>query len=299
MRVVAAILIVLPVSVAAQSGNAAVDMRVLDADRTSLEEPVPRFKKQAIQSVSVSGGWLRSIDDDLSSTFLSTSIALGVPLGSFDNILGVTPSFRVDSFDADRALDVPGELYETGVQFFFRKRINDRWSAMSIVRPAIRSDFTTDDNALRIFGLGLVTVECIPDRLSTSLGAVYLDRADLPLLPAIGLTWTPRSTTRLDLRFPESRLSQRLHKDGSRSETWAYLSGGLGGNTWAVTRRSGQTDELSIRDFRLLAGAEKTVAGGGGWFAEAGFAFARRIEFESGGETELGNAVLLQAGWSY
>jgi hypothetical protein len=29
----------------------------------------------------------------------------------------------------------------------------------------------------------------VPDKLSLSFGAVYLDRADLPLLPAVGLTW--------------------------------------------------------------------------------------------------------------
>ncbi|MFK7821965.1 MAG: DUF6268 family outer membrane beta-barrel protein [Planctomycetaceae bacterium] len=263
------------------------------------EEPIRRFKKQAIQSVALSGGWLVGTDNDLNSQFFETSIGLGVPLGSLDNILGVTPSFRVDRIDAADGIDIPSELYEVGVQFFYRKAINDRWSFMGIVRPAIRSDFTTDDQAFRIFGLGLLTKDCIPDYLSVSFGAVFLDRADLPLLPAIGLTWTPRTDMRLDLRFPESRLSHRLQKNGSQSETWAYLSGGLGGNTWAVTRESGETDELSLRDIRLTIGLERILDGGGGWFAEAGYAFKRRLEYESGDEIEFSNGVLFQAGWSY
>ncbi len=240
------------------------------------------------------------LEEDLDSRFLEASIGLGVPLGSLDNILGVTPSLRIDWLDAVPELDVPSELYEVGVQFFYRRELNDVWSAMAIVRPSIRSDFTTDNDAFRVFGLVLLTRECIPDYLSVSFGAVSLGRADLPVLPALGLTWTPSPQTRLDLRFPESRLSTRIAKDGANSETWCYLSGGLGGNTWAVTRATGETDVLSIRDWRLTLGVEHIVDGGGGWFAEVGYAFSRRIEFDSDEEEQdLSDGILLQAGWAY
>ena len=52
------------------------------------ELPVNRFKKQAVQKITADSGWLRATEDDLSSSFFETSISLGVPLGSFDNILG-------------------------------------------------------------------------------------------------------------------------------------------------------------------------------------------------------------------
>lgn len=301
MRVLLILLTALQASALAQTRNSThLPESTFDSFLRKREEPaVSRFKKQAVQKFELAFGHLVGIDDDLSSTSFEASLGLGVPLGSLENILGVTPSFRVDWIDASSTMDVPSELFETGVQFFFRKPINDRWSAMAIVRPAIRSDFTTDDNAFRIFGLGLLTRQCLPGRLSMSFGVVYLDRADLPLLPALGLTWTPTNTAKLDLRFPESRWSQRLQKDGVRSETWAYLSGALGGNTWAVTRESGQTDELSLRDFRLTIGAEKVVDGGGGWFAEIGYAFGRRLEYESGDEIGLSDGVILRAGWAY
>ena len=268
---------------------------------TLAEQPISRFRKQAVQNISVSGGWLGATNgNDLSSSFFETSIGLGVPLGSFDSILGVTPSFRADFIDAAPSIDVPSELFETGVNFFYRRPINDRLSAMAIVRPSVRSDFTTSKEAFRIFGLGLLTWECRPDVLSLSFGAVYLDRADLPLLPAVGLTWTPKPTTKLDLRFPESKLAWRLAKDGSESETWSYVTAGLGGNTWAVTRADGQTDELSLRDIRLMFGIDHVTNGGGGWFAEFGYAFKRRIEYESTQtEIDLSDGVLLQAGWRY
>lgn len=264
-------------------------------------EPVRRFKKQAVQNVTLSGGWLASTDGDgLSNGFLSLSVGLGVPLGSFDNILGVTPSLRVDMLDADSRFDVPAELYATGVQFFWRKALGKRWSVMAIGGPSIRSDFTTSDKAFRLFGLGLLTWQYLPDELSLSFGAVYLGRADLPLLPAVGATWTPRPTIRLELRFPESRLAYRIAKRGAECEVWAYLTAGLGGNTWAVTRRDGRTDELSLRDWRVRFGIEQIVDGGGGWFIDVGYAFARRIEYERAGtEISLADGVLLRAGWKY
>jgi len=204
------------------------------------QAPLRRFKKQAIQKVSVSGGGIVATQNsDLNSRFLQTSIGLGIPLGDFDNILGATPSFHVDWMDSATVIDVPHTLYNVGVQFFWRKTLSDRWGFMTIARPAVRSDFSTSQDAFRIFGLALLTWKYIPNTLSLSFGAVCLDRADIPLLPAIGMTWRPNPRMRFDLRFPESRVADRLSKNGRDSEMWTYLSAGLGGNTWAVTRRSG------------------------------------------------------------
>lgn len=265
------------------------------------ETELKRYKKQALQSASLSGGTLIDIDgSDLSSSYVDVSIGSGIPLGNFDNIIGVTPRFRVDWIDAAANIDIPEELYQFELQFFYRRPIHDRLSAMAIVSPSIRSDLTTSNDAFRVFALGLLNWECVPEKLVLSGGAVYLGRADLPVLPAIGLTWTPTRVAKLDLRFPQSRFSYRLEKDGGRMEKWMYASLGLGGNTWAVTRSDSTTDELSLRDFRLAVGIEKLLDGGGGWFVEGGYAFNRRIEYESDeSEIELSDAVLVHGGWRY
>ena len=140
----------------------------------------------------------------------------------------------------------------------------------------------------------------MPEQLSLSFGAVALGRADLPVLPAVGLTWTPRTTTRLELQFPQSRFAWRLAKDGGASETWLSLSGGIGGNTWAVTRADGQSDAVSLGDIRFLLGLERIVDGGGGWCANVGYAFNRHFQYQSTDEkTDLSDGVILQAGWRY
>lgn len=290
----------------------------------SADLAVRRFKKQAVQTVEIADGWLGATKgNDLSSSFFEASIGIGIPLGLITGewsrseepstesgrtaaggdapeILGITPVFRVDFIDAAAGIDIPAQLYETGVSFFYRKPINDRFSTMAIVRPSVRSDFTTSDNAFRIFGLGLLIWDCVPEQVSLSFGAVYLDRADLPLLPAVGLTWTPQTTTRLELQFPQSRCAWRLAKDGCASETWLSLSGGIGGNSWAMTSAYGQSDVVSLGDIRLLLGLEHIVDGGGGWFADVGYAFNRHVEYQStDGTTNLSDGIILQAGWRY
>ena len=270
-------------------------------ESVSEEIELTRFKKQALQSVSVGLGTVADIGDDgLSNQFLDVSIGTGIPLGSFENIIGVKPRTRIDWIDAADTFDVPNQLYQFEVQFFYRRPIHDRLSAMAIVSPAIRSDLTTSDESFRVFALGLLNWQCVPDRFVLSGGAVYLGRADLPVVPAIGARWTPNRLTQLDLQFPTSTFARRLAKEGSNSETWAYLSAGLGGNTWAVTRRDKSTDELSLRDLRITTGIEKRLDGGGGWNIEVGYALARRIEFERAEqEIELDDAIVVQGRWSY
>lgn len=265
------------------------------------EAPLQRFKKGAIQKATVAAGTVQSFESGgISSSFYEVSLETGIPLGSFDNILGVTPMFRTDFINAAPDVDAPAELFQAGVSFFYRRKFSERWSVMGIVGPSIRSDFTTSENAFRVFGLGLLTWQAVPEKLGLSFGAVYLGRADLPVLPAVGLQWTPNVRTKLDLRFPESRLAWRLAKDGANSETWGYFSAGLGGNTWAVTRNDGTNDELSLREIRLLLGAEHLLSGGGRMFFETGLAVNRRLEYEAAEfEQTFGNAIVIQGGWSY
>lgn len=265
------------------------------------EPELRRFKKQAIQSVSVTSGLLADSDQvGIDQRFIEFSIGSGIPLGSFEDILGVTPAVRINWIDADVALDVPEELYEFELQFFYRRTIRERISWFAIVSPSVRSDLATDADAFRFFALALLRWECLPHRLTLSAGAVSLGRADLPVLPALGLSWTPSTRTRLDLQFPRSRLLYRLVKNGGESEIWSYFSAGIGGNTWAVTRQSGTTDELSLGDFQIVAGLQRLVDGGGKCFLEAGASLRRELEYEqTNTRVDLGDAFLLRGGWAY
>ena len=244
------------------------------------EAPVPRFRKSWFQGLQLSTGWLDDGNTDgLGITHFEAQLRSGIPLGSLDNILAISPSIRIDSLHGPTSIDVPETLYETGVNFFWMRQLSPRWAARVMVAPMVRSDFTTSENAVRVFGLGLLAWQWIPEELELSFGVVSLGRDDIPVLPAIGLVWTPTPQWRIDAVFPRPRVAYRWSKDAARSETWVYLSSALGGNTWAVSRSSGEVDELSLKDLRLLVGVEQIRAGGRGHFIEAGWVFARELEY--------------------
>src|SRR5690606_12700948 len=108
--------------------------------------------------------------------------------------------------------------------------------------------------------------------LDLSLGVVYLDRDDIPLLPVAGFTWTPSPQWQIDINFPRPRIARRIDKRGGLSESWVYTAVGLGGNTWAVERADGSDDVLTMRDYQWIFGWEHRRSGGRGLFVEAGAA---------------------------
>ncbi|TWT91601.1 hypothetical protein Pla100_49920 [Neorhodopirellula pilleata] len=270
------------------------------------EVPVERFRRGFFQGGELIGGYVgdaaapaRSVDE----TSWEARLAFGVPLGSLENILVVRPFFRADHLNGPTVVDVPATLYSTGATLFQRKQWNERVSTILIATPSVRSDFTTSDNAFRLFGLGLVNWQCRDD-LSIGLGAVYLDRADLGVLPAAGLTWTPAPWWKIDLMMPRPQINRRVWKDGGFAEAWAYAGATLGGNTWAVTRQSGpttgQSDELTVSGIRLFAGYEVIQTGNRGWKFEAGYVFNRSIEYENDAtDVDLDDALFVEAAWRF
>ena len=81
-----------------------------DAFQTSFPEqetPVQRYKKGFFQQLEFRGGLLVPTSDDLSSRYLESRLSVAIPLGNFENIMVVSPSFRVDDLDVSLDFDVP------------------------------------------------------------------------------------------------------------------------------------------------------------------------------------------------
>ncbi len=260
-----------------------------------------RMRSGCYQGSQASYGWLSdNPDSGLSIRTLDTSATFAVPLGSLEHLIMFTPFFRADIPEGAATLDLPDGLFETGVKTFWRRPINDRLTSSVLFTPSVRSDFETTENAFRLFGMGLLTWKCAPEKLTLSGGVIYTGREDFPILPAMGLLWTPSPRWRMDLQFPSPRLSYRILKDGANSETWVYLAGVFGGNTWAVTRASGLPDELTIRDLRLVTGVEHLLTRNRGVFAETGLVFDRSLEYATVAfERDLDAAYMLRAGISF
>ncbi len=268
----------------------------------ALEIPIEKFRRSFYQGAEVLGGHLMDLGDangGLDQTFEEARISFGLPIGSMDNILGLRPYFRADHFNGPDVIDVPGSVYETGVSILNQKKWSERFSSTIVITPSIRSDFQTSDNAFRLFGLALVNWQPRQE-LTISLGVVYFDRADFGVLPVVGLTYLPTPWWRIEATAPRPRISRRLWKDGGQAEGWAYLGGQIGGNTWAVKRTSGLSDELTVSEYQLIAGYEVIRAGNRGLFIEGGYVFGRSIEYEREDvDFDLDDAVAVRAGWRF
>ena len=268
---------------------------------SDCEIPLVRHRNGFLQGVQVSYG---SIGDDAATGIVvrtvDASASFAIPLGSMDNVISITPYFRADFLEAAAIFDVPDSLYETGVKMFWRRPISERLGSMILVTPSVRSDFQTSENAFRLFGLGLLTWQWVPKTLSVSGGAVYTGRQDYPVLPAMGLLWTPSPRWKYDIQFPSPKISYRLAKSGCDHETWGYLGGVFGGNTWAVKRTGGVSDELTLSDLRLVFGLEHLQPQNRSVFVEAGYIFNRSIEYTNiAFQQDLNAAMMLRMGVAF
>jgi hypothetical protein len=182
------------------------------------------------------------------------------------------------------------------------KQHSDRLSFMVGVTPGISSDFVATKDAIRISCLGAATYRW-KRNTQLMLGVAYLDRADISILPVAGLVWTPNEDSRLEVTLPRPRFAKRIHWNGywdSDSDDWVYLAGQLGGGTSAIRRSAGFDDEMTLRDFRLLLGVERTIEEGWNGCAEIGYVFGREIKLEQDAtKYRPSNTVLLKVGFSY
>ncbi|MHB0957927.1 MAG: hypothetical protein ACYC0X_19445 [Pirellulaceae bacterium] len=128
----------------------------------------------------------------------------------------------------------------------------------------------------------------LESNLDVALGADFLDRADIPLLPVVGLIWRPSSQVRLELLFPYPRMYVQLAK-GDR----LYCGGGLGGGTWAIERDNEVDDLATYRDLRIAVGLEHWDSGPAWKAFEIAYLFDRRLQFTSQAGDYCADATVL------
>lgn len=225
-------------------------------------------------------------------------VRLGIPLNkSRDSILGLQPGLRTFSLSGPEVVDVPEQLYDAQLSILWRKTYSERWSTNVWLQPKIRSDFETSEDNFFFSGGAFAKYTWIPDTLDVYFGALYLDRDDVSFLPGFGAVWTPTPDWRYEFLLPRPKFAKRVSRCYDREEKWVYLSGQLGGGSFAVTRDTGEADKVTLRDLRLFLGWESVRPGGGGKFVEGGYVFNRGIEYKNNEEEyDFGDAFLVRGG---
>jgi hypothetical protein len=142
------------------------------------------------------------------------------------------------------------------------------------------SDFDhVSSDSLRFLGRGLASIAASPN-LDVLVGAVYLDRIDVKLLPAGGVYWRPTPEWDLYLVFPNPKARKFLSAIGN-SKWYGYAAGEYGGGSWTVERAL-RDDRIDYNDIRVIGGLgweTQTLIRG---HIEIGYVFDREIIFASG-----------------
>lgn len=283
-----------------------------DPDPHQPAEPQPPWLERledwwnmAYQGIHSEAAYIGNVDDfslaewDVSATVLTVPVPGGPPPM-------LIPSFGVDYFRLPDSLDVPRELYSTSLELNWMRPLREGIMLNVAAAPRLNSDFeTSDSRAWRMTGrvLGFFTVR---DDLQLALGAVFLGRDDIPVLPGVGVVWNPDPRWQFNLMIPRPRIAWKWMDRGD-SQHWLYVGGQLGGNTWAFNHSNGTSDVMNYRDLRLLIGWELNRPANAATGQrkkilrlETGYVFARQVEFEdSPVEFEPGSTWLLRADLNY
>lgn len=211
----------------------------------------------------------------------------------------VTPQFGWHILAGPRSTDMPPQLYDLSLDFSMYRPVGDKWLLNVALTPSVFTDGNNlSGEALRMMGRGMAYYTASPT-LQWAGGIVYLDRTDLPVLPAFGAVCTPREDVRFELLFPKPRLAWRQWYSPV-VEQWVYVTGELGGQSWAIQRASGADDIATYRDLRFVLGLERKRTSGQSWFVEGGYVFGREIEYESNvGGASFNDTGFLRVGGTF
>jgi hypothetical protein len=261
----------------------------------------PGAKPGVLQRVKFINTWLSGRSgDDLEFFDTELMVSLGFPFPTVESPLVVTPGFGAHFLDGPDAPDMPAQVYDAYLDLLWKKPLTPELSIDVAITPGWYSDFEqSNSDALRIGGriIGFYTLSPFTKFV---LGAAYLDRDDVSVLPIGGVVWTPTDDWRLELVFPKPRIAYRSGCDGEFAWWW-YLSGEFGGGSWAIRREAGFDDVANYSDWRLMLGQELKRGLDSIFWAEIGYVFSRELSYNSGLPAEVmpPETVMLRVGVGY
>ena len=274
----------------ASIGRTAAQADAQDAAGRTIESPEQRADRRPRPRFETT----LSHGDGLTFGTARASLAAMLPIDPPKRMLLVNPTIAAHTLDSP--LETPSRLYSAGVHMMWMERLKDDMRLTIAVNPSVGGDEAEFGRQVRVFAMGAVAWDWIPDELRVTAGAAWLGRRDIGVVPAAGLEWTPGDDWNVSLILPRPRVARRLASSDT-SETWLYAAGAINGGTFDVRRRDGTVDELSIREFGASIGLELKGEGFGRGFCEIGAGFGRELQFEQTQETiDFGPGVVFRLG---
>jgi hypothetical protein len=239
----------------------------------------------------------RGGDNSLGTNDAEISLSVALPLPNRNNPIVITPGFTTHFLDGPAGTDLPPRLYDAYVAFNWYPRFTPRLGAIVSISPTAFTDFEKwDNNTLRLPGKLLLRYTWAEYERELVLGIIYLDRDDIPWLPAAGLVWTPSPYVCYELIFPRPRVMWMINEQAEH-EDWAYICAELGGGSWSIQRVPSYTqDVVTFVDYRAIVGIERRKPGGAGFRIEAGYIFGRSFEYASTGQSFQPDSAVMVRG---
>jgi hypothetical protein len=215
---------------------------------------------------------------ELSSTFTFPM------LGDVQTPLLVTPGFAFNWLDGPSAPgppppDLPPRVYDAYLDTAWFPHPS-QWLGLELgFRIGVYSDFDhVDTDSIRLMGRGAADIAIAPD-MDVVLGAAYLDRLDVKILPVVGIYYRPSPDWDIYAVFPNPKIRKFLAAIGT-TKWWGYGAGEYGGGSWSVDRSIGG-DRFDYNDIRIFGGLEWETQTQVRGHVEIGYVFDREIVFDS------------------
>ena len=262
--------------------------------------PPPAARPGVFQKAMLESDWLPQFGGNgLGMTDVLAKVVFALPCPTTASPLLITPSFGVHYLDRPTNFELPPELYDAFVEFRWLSHLTPQLGVDLAVTPGYYSDYQQQNSkAWRVTGHAITAWNWTPTA-SLVLGASYLDRTDVPVLPVCGVTWSPYDDLKMNLVFPEPKISHRVYWSGTsdpRIQDWVYLGGELDGGTWAVRRADGLDDTLYYRDWRVFLGIERKAIQALSSRLEIGYVFARKLQLDQAGTVFIPSTTLMLRG---
>ena len=248
-----------------------------------------------MQQISVEHTWLygEGKADDLTINRLELSTTFGVPIFYNPNTpLLITPGFAFNWLEGPASTpgpvstDLPPRLYDAYLDSAWHPRLTDWLHADLGLRVGAWSDFNKlSGDSFRALGRGLGVLSFSP-HFDVLVGAWYLDRNRIKLLPAGGVHWRPGTLWDFYLVFPNPKIRRRSVSIGS-SQWWMYAAGEYGGGRWAVERQNG-ADNIDYNDIRVIFGLEWETQSQAHGHIEIAYVLDREIVYAASPTPNLG-----------
>ncbi len=248
--------------------------------------------------------------DGLGSNDVQLQAIFALPCPTVNSPLVITPGFAVHYLQGPKNADLPPQLHEGWLDFRWLSQVTPKFGLDLALTPGIYSDFQQgSDKAFRLQAHA-AAAWTYNETTKLVLGAAYLDRPDVNVIPIGGVIWTPSADVNFDLVFPHPKISHRIRWSGLGTVPFSPSSAGTearfrrrkGDCPFSPTPyRTGRTlpasspatpgplagplgtpEQVVLSDYRLILGLERKVAGGLNSRVEVGFVFGRRIQYTDG-----------------